>query len=836
MAQVSLILSNNDNPKQVIIRETSSGSQPSHSWDHLNLVTDSFRSIEATSNDSCNIDENTMFSVSNHPLCNSPPPVQRLEPEESDEHEQPEDEHPQESQQQPGEQEVRGINSNSNYNSRIMALEERVQDLETKLLVVSRLLQMQRSVSNIGGTRREPVQASVGAVTSPTTPPPPPLLQSPICRRDEQSTLQRGAPLLPREREQPPILDGDEGEHGGEHAEEEEDSGKRTPPHQIQSPLIRNDVKTSAAFPHLESPASFLGMDSNMLALSCSPEEEEDQQPLEQQKEEQVEQDLIVSEVDDVKEGTASIKIINGASTDNGASADSEVAAVNRTETPVSNQTTLSMFRLQRMTKAKRNLSFKILYGDDEDTYQQERRSDPNATASMTPSERRWLGASFIQTRDTMRKARGAEERLSGKGTKQKVSDELVRNKWLDYLNCFQESTPDVDVQMEEFVKVPGHVEGIMTFGVIICVDSFLYIFTILPIRFVWSLLLLLLRICSIGANKPSPPFQFHRRHSYQMIQVFLLYVIYQYVLAPISIGKLYHWIRGQAMIKLYVLIAIVEVFDRLMCSLGQDCLDSMYWNAVNRPKSSRMLISVAVVLLYATCHTLLLFLHVATLNVAMNSADIALLTLFISGNFAEIKSTVFKKYNTPALFKLTAADICERFKLGLFLGLVLLLNMCQGMDQGQFMNYLRVCVIVWCAELLADWVKHSFITKFNILPAKVYIEYALLMAGDFTGIGHEGVNLDHSHAVVKRIGLAQLPLVCVTIRLLIEAAKYATINQYWPPFPVMGRLSTAVLVWLVLLAAKVALGSMLHRISWDKLQSAPEILPPSAQSKKKKS
>ena len=70
----------------------------------------------------------------------------------------------------------------------------------------------------------------------------------------------------------------------------------------------------------------------------------------------------------------------------------------------------------------------------------------------------------------------------------------------------------------------------------------------------------------------------FHRRHLYTILRVFVIYFVYTYCLCPISIGKLYHWIRGQAMLKLYVLMAMVEVFDRLMCSLGQDALDSLYW------------------------------------------------------------------------------------------------------------------------------------------------------------------------------------------------------------------------------------------------------------------
>jgi hypothetical protein len=307
-----------------------------------------------------------------------------------------------------------------------------------------------------------------------------------------------------------------------------------------------------------------------------------------------------------------------------------------------------------------------------------------------------------------------------------------------------------------------------------------------------------------VAAEDPHRHLQFHRQHLYQLIQVMILCTVYRFVLVELSVGKLYHWIRGQAMLKLYVLIAIVEVFDRLFSSLGQDSLESMYWNTVSRPRSSRMFISVLVVTIYASLHSLLLFLHAVTLHVAMNSTDQILLSLLISGNFAEIRSTVFKKYNKAALFKMTASDICERFKLALFLSLVLLLNLCQGMDQRQFFSYLRVCGIVCGAEVIADWIKHAFITKFNFLPARVYPEYALLLAGDVTGIGHEGVNLDHSHAVVKRIGFAQIPLVCVLFRLIREAAKYAVVTlpesllTPWIAAPLLAGL------WLGLVMAKL--------------------------------
>jgi hypothetical protein len=90
-----------------------------------------------------------------------------------------------------------------------------------------------------------------------------------------------------------------------------------------------------------------------------------------------------------------------------------------------------------------------------------------------------------------------------------------MKLKWLDYLNSVQESNYDTDKQMEEFVKVPGAVEALLNFGFWICMDSFLYTLTILPIRFVWSCLLLS-RITFFRLFQTAPgsdgPFRFHRR------------------------------------------------------------------------------------------------------------------------------------------------------------------------------------------------------------------------------------------------------------------------------------------------------------------------------------
>ena len=80
-----------------------------------------------------------------------------------------------------------------------------------------------------------------------------------------------------------------------------------------------------------------------------------------------------------------------------------------------------------------------------------------------------------------------------------------VQQKWMDYLESFQESTPNVDVQMEEFIRVPSQLEYLLNFGFFICVDSFLYILTVLPLKFLWSILLMV----SSWTGK----YRFHRRY-----------------------------------------------------------------------------------------------------------------------------------------------------------------------------------------------------------------------------------------------------------------------------------------------------------------------------------
>jgi hypothetical protein len=163
-----------------------------------------------------------------------------------------------------------------------------------------------------------------------------------------------------------------------------------------------------------------------------------------------------------------------------------------------------------RRTLGTRNLSFRLLYQDASGPL------NPDSSKIYLPPDINSDEPQLAQANQKVDLPDPIEvpEALSNtKSAEKPVSD--GRSKWLDYLNSFQESTHDVDQQMEEFIKVPSAVEALLSYGFWICVDSFLYVVTILPIRFVWSTLLLIRYVLYRIWKRDAPqegPYRFHRR------------------------------------------------------------------------------------------------------------------------------------------------------------------------------------------------------------------------------------------------------------------------------------------------------------------------------------
>ena len=110
--------------------------------------------------------------------------------------------------------------------------------------------------------------------------------------------------------------------------------------------------------------------------------------------------------------------------------------------------------------------------------------------------------------------------------------------------------------QVYNFVNVLFYLEKALFFGFWVCLDSFLYMFSFLPIRFALFFLQALWSILTFK-NRIS------KRQWFEFIQgcIFILTSILLIWLCDSS--HAYHWIRQQQAIRLYVLFSILEVRQR---------------------------------------------------------------------------------------------------------------------------------------------------------------------------------------------------------------------------------------------------------------------------------
>ena len=456
--------------------------------------------------------------------------------------------------------------------------------------------------------------------------------------------------------------------------------------------------------------------------------------------------------------------------------------------------------------------------------------------------------------------------------------------------------------RLQNFLLLPPNLEQVLWFGAIACLDSWLYTFTILPLRFLKALSILgrwaaqnlasevrylssfvysgigrvwQRRQSSVSgsrrpsfaesdrsrrpsvvdlAQEPTPrlngyaaPIQTerkrktasgvrgHRRakstpsallpnHKADLLQGLLIAFTTTFLML-FDASRMYHSIRGQAAIKLYVIYNVLEVFDRLFSALGQDVLECLFSketlerNEHGRSKIIRPLWMFFLALVYNVVHAAALFYQVVTLNVAVNSYSNALLTLLMSNQFVEIKGTVFKKFEKENLFQITCADVVERFQLWLMLLIIALRNIVEIGGLTISLNaafsspstptdtfspnatgipltsgfvipkaftlmpkwtgeVLGPFLIVLGSEALVDWCKHAYITKFNNVKPNIYGRFLDVLAKDYYSHAFS------DHNLTKRLGLPVIPLSCLFIRACIQTYHMFLATHMPMPMP----------------------------------------------------
>lgn len=165
-----------------------------------------------------------------------------------------------------------------------------------------------------------------------------------------------------------------------------------------------------------------------------------------------------------------------------------------------------------------------------------------------------------------------------------------------------------------------------------------------------------------------------------------------------------------------------------------------------------RLCLSLVLALVYVVVHAFTHLLRALLLNIAINSSDSVMFLIATTNNFAEIKSTVFKKFSKTTLFTIVASDAVERFYLFTD-GIIVVLRLATSV-RTPLTSY--VTVIGWLAgmivlELLVDWFKHYFLLKLNFLPTKVFEQYRQVLLADVLTCRRADQQLPFGHDGYKK-------------------------------------------------------------------------------------
>ncbi|XP_047088436.1 protein POLLEN DEFECTIVE IN GUIDANCE 1-like [Lolium rigidum] len=347
---------------------------------------------------------------------------------------------------------------------------------------------------------------------------------------------------------------------------------------------------------------------------------------------------------------------------------------------------------------------------------------------------------------------------------------------------------------------VPWRCERLIVAGFFVCLDSFLSLLTIMPARIVMT-------VWRVLKTR-----QFLRPNAADLSDYgcFIVLALGVASLQMIDISLIYHVIRGQGTIKLYVVYNVLEIFDKLCQSFGEDVLQVLFNSAEGLSTCStdnatfelmRFLLDEAIAVVAFVVHSFVLLAQAITLSTCIIAHNNALLALLVSNNFAEIKSNVFKRVSKENLHNLVYYDIIERFHITAFLLFVLAQNILEA-EGPWFDSFLINASLVFMCEVLIDAIKHSFLAKFNEIKPVAYSEF-------LEDLSKQILN-EQTDDRQKDLTFIPLAPACVVIRVLTPV--YATLLPSGPfIWRIFWILLWSILTYFILAIFKILVGLVLR-------------------------
>ncbi len=325
---------------------------------------------------------------------------------------------------------------------------------------------------------------------------------------------------------------------------------------------------------------------------------------------------------------------------------------------------------------------------------------------------------------------------------------------------------------------VPYQLERLIGLGNAICMQAFLGIFTMLPLR-VGSCLVVVAGafLSNVGLGRhPESPVRVPKKTLLRGDQIYDLicasiFVVMTMFLWHIQAGAIYFWVKEMTheFLKLSVLHTALELGDKICCSFGIDVLEALAASCTTLStnptmRNARHVVADAMVaLMLLMAHAGALMCQALVYGVAMNSKKNSLLALLIASNFTEIKGTVFKRFDPTKIFTLTCQDIVERFHLYVIMSFVLVE---ESVGSGQPLPSPRLvvqCLYVLFAEIIIDVTKHAVLGKFNDIRPGVYAEFTKDLCENLEGT--------QSHTVHKLVGIEPFASAALFFRVFVSFA-----------------------------------------------------------------
>eukprot|EP01089_Gocevia_fonbrunei_P018861 TRINITY_DN6490_c0_g1_i1.p1 TRINITY_DN6490_c0_g1~~TRINITY_DN6490_c0_g1_i1.p1 ORF type:complete len:357 (-),score=35.53 TRINITY_DN6490_c0_g1_i1:23-1093(-) len=302
-----------------------------------------------------------------------------------------------------------------------------------------------------------------------------------------------------------------------------------------------------------------------------------------------------------------------------------------------------------------------------------------------------------------------------------------------------------------------------------VCADSFLFVFTVLPIRGLIAIYSLI---------------KFRKLHAIQKTDLLKLLLI----IIGILFLRLFHmpslsiFIKKESLLKLKIFFTILELMDKMLCSFGENILGSLYWSANQPPELLKRSHHFHFILgiVYIIVHATFLLFHISVLDVAINSKNNTLWTLLLLVQFAEVKSAALKDIARKKLEDMCAGDIVERFQLLIYLILLFFYNVARYHPDDTFFDLsifsrswmkplLLALLVVYLSELLVDWIKHTSIVNFVGINPHTYTEFSIKFSRKLTSLEEASFLTDRSQTVFNKMGLVPIALAVLVLRIMSD-------------------------------------------------------------------